>query len=155
MPIIIISLLDPPEDRKLPFATLSPITIPIIAHATITMSYLKPILYHPPTQKDMKLTLSSYKQGHNYLKWKTLCTVKISCNTKYTVIVIDRNSKLMYNPNMSKVFSCALFLATNEVLGTLLVKNYVSSSNIQKVDIYVLWDMLDQRKINKDSTLVQ
>jgi dUTP pyrophosphatase len=104
--------------------------------------------------KDIKLTLSSYKQGHNYIKWKRLCLIEISCNTKYDDIVITTNNGLKLNPHMSKASSRALFLATTKALGS-LVDNYISSSDIGQADGYSLWDTLDQSETNKESTLVQ
>jgi hypothetical protein len=111
----------------------------------------------PPTiiyPKDIKLTLSSYKQGHNYLKWKRLCLVEISCNTKYTDIVTTSNNELHFNEDMSIASSRALFLATTKALGS-LVDNYVSSSDIGLANGFTLWKTLDQSEINKESTLVQ
>ena len=116
------------------------------------------ILPHPaPTYiypKDIKLSLTSFKQGHNYLKWKRLCIIEISCNSKYHDIVIDIDGDLEFNPDMCSNSSRALFLATTKALGS-LVDNYVSSSDIQRASGYTLWDTLDQSEIHKDSTLVQ
>ena len=138
--------LPPPSTPSVPTPTIIPSPQLPIPPAAIAPTYIYP--------KDIKLSLTSYKQGHNYLKWKRLCIIEISCNTKYMDIVIDDNGELIYNPNMSNASSRALFLATTKALGS-LVDNYVSSSDIQKANGIILWETLDQSEMNTNSTLIQ